>query len=80
MIQKIYEYIHSLYWCDIFSVPQIKKSMEGSISKERLREEVVAPYKQNWIGIFSVFIVMLSAIATKFPELLQIPVIPIPDL
>lgn len=57
-----------------------RKASEGSISKEKLREEVVAPYKQNWIGIFSVFIAILSAIATKFPEVLQIPVIPIPDL
>eukprot|EP00571_Detonula_confervacea_P001789 CAMPEP_0172316200 /NCGR_PEP_ID=MMETSP1058-20130122/27508_1 /TAXON_ID=83371 /ORGANISM="Detonula confervacea, Strain CCMP 353" /LENGTH=214 /DNA_ID=CAMNT_0013030457 /DNA_START=10 /DNA_END=654 /DNA_ORIENTATION=+ len=56
------------------------KSMEGAISKEKLRAEVVAPYKQNWIGMISVFIATLSFIATKFPELLQIPVIPIPDL
>ena len=48
--------------------------------QEKLREEVVAPYKQNWIGILSVAIVVLSAIGTSFPELLQIPVIPIPDL
>lgn len=54
--------------------------MEGSISKEKLREEMVAPYKQNWIGLFSVLIVVLSTIVTKFPEVMQIPVIPIPDL
>ena len=46
----------------------------------RLREEVAAPYKQNWIGWMSAFVVALSAIVTKFPELLQIPIIPIPDL
>mmetsp|Transcript_23085 Transcript_23085/g.48670 ORF Transcript_23085/g.48670 Transcript_23085/m.48670 type:complete len:212 (-) Transcript_23085:1744-2379(-) len=57
-----------------------RKSMEGVISKKKLREEVVAPYKQNWIGLFSVVIVVLSAIGTNFPELLQVPVIPIPDL
>ncbi|KAL7523692.1 hypothetical protein ACHAXR_001047 [Thalassiosira sp. AJA248-18] len=58
-----------------------RKPMEvGAISKEKLRNEVVAPYKQNWIGLVSVFIVILSAIGTAFPELLQIPVIPIPDL
>ena len=55
-------------------------SAVGAISKEKLRAEVVAPYKQNWIGLFSVFIVILSAIGTKFPELLQGPLIPIPDL
>jgi hypothetical protein len=54
--------------------------MEGSISKDKLREEMVAPYKQNWIGLFSVLIVVLSTIVTKFPEVMQIPVIPIPDL
>ena len=50
------------------------------MSKEKLREEIVAPYKQNWIGILSVCIVVLSAITTNFPELLQTPLIPIPDL
>mmetsp|Transcript_2915 Transcript_2915/g.6034 ORF Transcript_2915/g.6034 Transcript_2915/m.6034 type:complete len:227 (+) Transcript_2915:122-802(+) len=57
-----------------------RKSMEGEISKQKLREEVVAPYKQNWIGVFSVLMVVLSTIVTKFPETMQIPVIPIPDL
>jgi hypothetical protein len=54
--------------------------MEGSISKERLREEVIAPYKQNWIGLFSMVIVILATIVTKFPEVIEIPVIKIPDL
>ena len=54
--------------------------MEGSISKDKLRNEVVAPYKQNWIGMISMFIAILSVIGSKFPELLQVPVIPIPDL
>ena len=54
--------------------------MEGEISRDKLREEVVAPYKQNWIGIFSVIVIILSTIATKFPEVMQIPVIQIPDL
>lgn len=57
-----------------------RKSMEGEISQQKLREEVVAPYKQNWIGYFSVFIVVLATIITQFPELLNTPVIPIPDL
>ena len=56
------------------------QTMEGSMSKEKLREEIVAPYKQNWIGILSVCIVVLSVITTNFPELLQSPLIPIPDL
>jgi len=58
-----------------------RKLMEaGAVPKEKLIEEVVAPYKQNWIGVISVSIVALSAIGTAFPELLQMPVIPIPDL
>jgi hypothetical protein len=57
-----------------------KKAMEGQISRDKLKEEVIAPYKQNWIGIFSVMIMILSMIIKKFPELMQIPVIPIPDL
>jgi hypothetical protein len=57
-----------------------RKAMEGEISIEKLKTEVVAPYKQNWIGLFSVFIVVLATIVTQFPELLQSPIIPIPDL
>ncbi len=57
-----------------------QKAMEGTISKDKLREEVVAPYKQNWIGFFSMMIVILATIATKFPEAMEIPVIKIPDL
>ncbi len=50
------------------------------ISREKLKEEMVAPYKQNWIGLLSVGVVVLSSIAAKFPELLMVPIIPIPDL
>lgn len=52
----------------------------GEISKDRLRTEVVAPYKQNWIGLFSVGIIVLATIVTNFPELLVTPLIQIPDL
>ena len=81
------------YWIDDNDLQQFEKakriayknrikSMEvgGSISKEKLKEEVVAPYKQNWIGLFSVVITALSMIGRQFPELLQNPIIPIPDL
>lgn len=53
---------------------------EGVVSKEKLMTEVKAPYKQNWIGYFSVGIAILSTIIIKFPELLDQPTIPIPDL
>jgi hypothetical protein len=52
----------------------------GEISKDRLRTEVAAPYKQNWIGLFSVGIIVLATIVTNFPELLVTPLIQIPDL
>lgn len=54
--------------------------MEGEITQEKLRAEVAAPYKQNWIGFFSVGIVILATIVTQFPELLNQPLIQIPDL
>lgn len=57
-----------------------RKAMEGEVSKEKLWSEVKAPYKQNWIGYFSVAIATLSVIIIKFPELLDTPQIQIPDL
>jgi len=57
-----------------------RKAMEGEISIEKLKEEVVAPYKQNWIGFISVGIIVLAVIVKEFPELLNTPMIPIPDL
>eukprot|EP00980_Cylindrotheca_fusiformis_P014452 scaffold3857_cov127-Cylindrotheca_fusiformis.AAC.9 len=57
-----------------------RKSLEGEVPKEKLMSEVTAPYKQNWIGYFSVFIAILSVIVIKFPELLDQPKIVFPDL
>ena len=57
-----------------------RKAMEGEVSKEKLMTEVTAPYRNNWIGYFSVFIFILSAIVIKFPDLLDQPIIQIPDL
>ncbi|CAB9508704.1 expressed unknown protein [Seminavis robusta] len=57
-----------------------RKAMEGEMSKEKLISEVVAPYKQNWIGIMSMVIVVLAAIVTNFPEVLENPSINFPDL
>lgn len=54
--------------------------MEGEIPKEKLWSEVKAPYKQNWIGYFSIMIMIISAIIIKFPELLDQPIVQIPDL
>lgn len=57
-----------------------RKMMEGEISQEKLKGEIVAPYTQNWIGIISVGIIVLAVIVKEFPELLNAPLIPIPDL
>ena len=57
-----------------------RKAMEGEVPKEKLWSEVKAPYKQNWIGYFSVMIAILSVIIIQFPELLEQPTIQIPDL
>jgi hypothetical protein len=57
-----------------------RKAMEGEVPKEKLWSEVKAPYKQNWIGIVTVMILILSVIGSQFPELLENPIIPIPDL
>ena len=57
-----------------------RKAMEGEVPKEKLWDEVKAPYQQNWIGYFSVMIAIFSAIIIKFPELLETPSIQIPDL
>mmetsp|Transcript_11510 Transcript_11510/g.32622 ORF Transcript_11510/g.32622 Transcript_11510/m.32622 type:complete len:209 (-) Transcript_11510:127-753(-) len=77
------------YWIDETELRKVqereralknRKLSVGEMPKEKLRTEVVAPYKQNWIGWFSVGIVMIATIVTQFPELLNTPVIPIPDL
>lgn len=53
-----------------------RKSMEGEITQEKLKQEIAAPYKQNWIGFISVGIIVLVVIGSQFPEVLQIPLIP----
>lgn len=52
----------------------------GQIPDEKLWIEILSPYKQNWIGIISVIMVVLTTIVTKFPELVEAPTITIPDL
>jgi len=53
---------------------------EGEMPQEKLRSEVVAPYKQNWIGIISAFFVVLAIIAKSFPQAFELPSIGFPDL
>lgn len=52
----------------------------GQIPDEKLWTEVLSPYKQNWIGFISVFFVVIAVIVKEFPELLNYPVISLPDL
>ena len=54
--------------------------MESEISQEKLKTEIAAPYKQNWIGLLSTVVVVLAFIVKQFPELLVPPSIPFPDL
>jgi hypothetical protein len=56
------------------------QALEGEIPKEKLWEETLAPYKQNWIGFFSIGIIVLATLITQFPELLEAPTPQIPDL
>lgn len=57
-----------------------RKAGEQEMPQSKLREEVVAPYTQNWIGIISVGFVVLAAIIQQFPQVLENPIIGFPDL
>jgi len=52
--------------------------MEGEIPKQKLQMNVVATYKQNWIGAILVFVIFLATIIKDFPDFLQCPLIHIP--
>jgi hypothetical protein len=75
------------YWIDEEELKRAQERTEtlkrrdpGQVPDEKLWNEVLSPYRDNWIGFISVFIVILAAIITKFPELLDQPAITIPDL
>lgn len=44
---------------------------EQAMPEEKLMTEVKAPYRQNWIGYFSLMVALLSIIVSQFPELLE---------
>jgi len=46
---------------------------------DKIREEIVSPYKNNWILFISITIFSIAFFAFLFPEELQIPSITIPD-
>ena len=75
------------YWIDEEELKRQKEREEmarvkkpGQVPDEKLWTEVLSPYKQNWIGLFSVIIVILTFLIQKFPELTDYPIIPLPDL
>jgi hypothetical protein len=76
------------YWIDEAELEKEKskqirtKSIRqpGQVSDEKLWKEVLSPYQQNWIGIATVIVIVLAVIVSQFPELLNTPSIPIPDL
>lgn len=75
------------YWMDDKEVAEfeerqaaIRAREPGQVPDEKLWTEILSPYRQNWIGLFSMAIVMVIVIVTQFPELLNYPVIEIPDL
>jgi len=53
---------------------------ESRMPKRKLITEIVAPYKQNWIGMISVMFIVLATIIDQFPEELNYPQIKLPDL
>jgi len=60
------------YWidpADIVPHTERKPRPESQVSDERLLEEALSPYKQNWIGWISVSVVVWLTLVTQFPEL-----------
>lgn len=50
------------------------------VPDEKLWNEILSPYRQNWIGLLSVFIITIAFIIKNFPELVENPIIQLPDL
>jgi hypothetical protein len=87
VITSISKEIGEDYWIDQKDLKHDQERREainrrepGQITNEKLWIEILSPYKQNWIGIISVIMVVLTTIVTKFPELVEAPTIVIPDL
>lgn len=50
------------------------------VPDEKLWDEILSPYRQNWIGFISVFVITIAFIIKNFPELIENPIIQLPDL
>jgi hypothetical protein len=54
---------------------QIKARDPGQVPDEKLWNEVLSPYRQNWIGLISVTIIVFAFIFKNFPEIIDPPII-----
>jgi len=58
-------------------VPKKKKKVDVNV-KEKLRKETTSPYKDNWIGIVVLAMLVLVVLYNIFPH--ELPIIRVPDL
>lgn len=72
------------YWIDAEELKRQKEREEQirarrrderQIPDEKLWIEVLSPYKQNWIGLISVTIIVIAFIFKNFPEVIDPPII-----
>jgi len=75
-------------WMDVKDIVRVeeerKRAAAGPVKeiqpelKEKLKDEVVSPYKQNWILVAILVVLALALVYNILPS--DAPVIPIPDL
>lgn len=78
------------YWIDAVrlgdpglgdGVPKRRKKVKiDPRLKERLKREVVSPYRDNWILWFGIVVGVLVVLVSVFGGLDTVPIIPVPDL
>lgn len=69
------------YWIDLTVKKETPKRRSKPIDnklKERLKAETAAPYKNNWIGIIVVTVLVLVILYNVLPN--ETPMISLPDL
>ena len=88
MVQSYAKELGEDYWVDEEELQRSKdrqaalKALEpGQIPKEKLWDEVLSPYRNNWIGWVTVTIFVLVFILQTFPEIISPPlIVNVPDL
>jgi hypothetical protein len=74
------------YWIDMEELQRIEEQQQrqqqlikprdpDQISDQKLWIEVLSPYKQNWIGLISVSMIVFAFIFKYFPEVIDPPII-----